>query len=216
MNKEVSKEKKIIVFILLGLLLIFFLGVQSRNYMYGEESSFATSSPLHVIEQKKELENQIKRTERYYNSINYVINKLKLDDIGEIEGLTDKEGISQEEFLAEFFASTLLENDEIFLAHIDPNSLLNDKDFDLSNENIKKIKNLISRKSTINEVYLQSKTIKDNSNFEVVVLISYQNKDNLKLKLRISKLSNNHHNGDNVLFMVNTSLSDINKQLKGQ
>lgn len=196
--------------------MIFFIGVQSRNYMYGEKSSFATSSPLHVMEQKKKLENQIKRTEKYYNSINYVINKLKLDDIGEIEGLTDKEGISQEEFLAEFFASTLLENDEIFLAHIDPNSLINDKDFDLSNENIKKIKNLISRKSTIKDVYLQSKTIKDNSNFEVVVLIAYQNKDNLKLKLRISKLSSNHHNGDNGLFMVNTSLSDINKQLQGK
>ncbi|MFJ7616078.1 hypothetical protein [Bacillus cereus] len=216
MNKEVSKEKKTLVFILLGFLLIFFIGVQSRNYMYGEKSSFATSSPLHVMEQKKKLENQIKRTEKYYNSINYVINKLKLDDIGEIEGLTDKEGISQEEFLAEFFASTLLENDEIFLAHIDPNSLINDKDFDLSNENIKKIKNLISRKSTIKDVYLQSKTIKDNSNFEVVVLIAYQNKDNLKLKLRISKLSNNHHNVDNGLFMVNTSLSDLNKQLQGQ
>ncbi|PHD31824.1 hypothetical protein COF65_32130, partial [Bacillus toyonensis] len=67
MNKEVSKEKKTIVFILLGFLLIFFIGVQSRNYMYGEKSSFATSSPLHVMEQKKKLENQIKRTEKYYN-----------------------------------------------------------------------------------------------------------------------------------------------------
>ena len=58
--------------------------------------------PVTCNRTKKKLENQIKRTEKYYNSINYVINKLKLDDIGEIEGLTDKEGISQEEFLAEF------------------------------------------------------------------------------------------------------------------
>ena len=127
-------NRKIILIIagLIGVILFIFIGIQFTNKMYSEKTLFAKSNPLKVAEEKETLEKELQRTKIYYKNVTRVLEKLNLDDVGEIEGLPNKLGTSQEEFLGQFFASTLIGNEQVFLSNIDPNQLLNDKDVDLS------------------------------------------------------------------------------------
>ncbi|ONG64595.1 hypothetical protein BKK44_26210 [Bacillus cereus] len=207
-------NRKIILIIagLIGAILFIFIGIQFTNKMYSEKTLFAKSNPLKVAEEKETLEKELQRTKIYYKNVTRVLEKLNLDDVGEIEGLPNKLGTSQEEFLGQFFASTLIGNEQVFLSNIDPNQLLNDKDVDLSSNEIKKIMTQISRDKKLKEVYLQSKILKGEEDFEVVVLLEYKDEKEKNLKLQISK-SRDYHHDTSGHFLVNTSLSDIKKQL---
>lgn len=210
MSNKIKILIPIIAVIGIGMLLI----LRTTHHYYGERNLFPSLNPLHLKQQKEILTQELERNKKYNDNINYYIEKLQLEDVGEIEGNTNIERPSLEEFISRYFATALIEDEQIFLAYTDPNVIINDKDINIVSGDVKKIIQAIIRDGSLQEIYLVSKKPKENNNTEVEVDLKYKDGQKQRLKFSIAKSTDMHFNSANY-FMLSTSLSSLKKQLMG-